>query len=122
MPSLGTGIKRQLSMACNIAYLGESHCSSQSGERGDFTNSPGVHIAFRLVVWSLSGVPADQKTFQQVLHDYWRHHGEAKQHQSMKLSSNGWIAELFIGQPFHQSKRGLMGKWLENALLFVGKT
>jgi len=46
----------------------------------------------QLVVWSLSGVPADHKALQHMLHDYWRHHGEAKQHQSMNLSSNGWIA------------------------------
>jgi len=71
----------------------------------------------KLVVWPLSGVPVGQKAFQQMLHDYWRHHGEAKQHQLMNFSSNGGIALMNSYRSAILSvQEKLMVKWLKNTL------
>ena len=51
----------------------------------------------QLVVWPLSGVPADRKAFQQRLHNYWKLHGEARQLQSMNPSSNSRIVGVRNG-------------------------
>jgi len=55
----------------------------------------------QLVVWPLSGVPADQRAFQQTLHDFWKHHGEARQNSPMNPSSNDGIVGVKNGLRFH---------------------